>query len=41
MFKRFFTRKPRRSDIERYVNIEYRPSERPAALARMLREAGL
>lgn len=41
MFKRLFTRKPRRSEIERYVNIEYRPAERPAALARMLREAGL
>jgi hypothetical protein len=42
MFKRLFTRtKARRSDIERYVEMEYRLAERPAVLIRLLREAGL
>jgi hypothetical protein len=41
MFKRLFTNKPRRADIERYVAIEYRLADRPAALERLLKEAGL
>ena len=41
MFKRLFTNKTRRSDLERYVEMEFRPSERVAALSRLLREAGL
>jgi len=37
MFKRFFTRSCR-ADLERYVYIEYQPSDRAAALEQLLRE---
>lgn len=40
MFKRLFTKKARREDIERFVNMEYRIEDRNEALTRLLREAG-
>lgn len=38
MFSKIFTRKPRLADLERYVELEYRPDDRSAALERLIRE---
>lgn len=41
MFKKLFKARPRKADLKRYVEMEYAPAERDAALDRLMREAGL